>query len=58
MKSFYCKGCGRMLCKLNFGEIEIKCPNSRCKTVNVIRIISNKHLLQLTAVEENAILKS
>ena len=42
MKDIHCTNCGRFLCKLAFGEIEIKC---RCKTVNKVRVDSYKALL-------------
>lgn len=45
MKEIHCKNCGRFLLKLNFGEIEVKCPNSKCKKINKIKIISYKAIL-------------
>jgi phage FluMu protein Com len=45
MKELRCNDCGRFLCKLAFGEVEIKCPNSKCKAVNHFRVDSYKQLL-------------
>lgn len=56
MKEIHCKDCGRFLCKLSFGQLELKCPNSKCKAINRIRIDSYKALL--TAKEAKANIKS
>lgn len=58
MKEIHCKNCGRFLLKLSFGSIEIKCPNSKCKNVNHVKMVSNKHLLQLTVEQEISIIKA
>ena len=56
MKDVHCENCGRFLCKLVYGMIEITCPNSRCKAINVVKQISYKQMLTVENVE--AMLKS
>ena len=45
MKEMHCKDCNRFLCKLGFGEIIIKCPNTRCKKINRLRLDTYTSLL-------------
>lgn len=52
----HCNGCGRFLCKLFHGEIEIKCPNNKCKTVNRVKLTTYRQLL--TTPPEPAILSA
>ena len=56
MKEIHCKDCNRFLCKLAFGELEIKCPNSKCKAINTVKLTSYKQLL--TARPSEASIKS
>lgn len=56
MKDLRCSECGRFLLKMAFGEIEIKCPNSKCKHVNKFKLTSYTQLL--TTPDVKAILKA
>jgi len=51
MKEIHCSNCGRFLCKLSFGELELKCPNSKCKVINRIRVDSYIQLLTAKPAE-------
>jgi phage FluMu protein Com len=41
-----------------YGEVELKCGNSKCKTVNRIKRETVSHLRSLTADQESAIIKA
>lgn len=56
MKEIRCRECKRFLMKALWGEFEIKCPNSRCKTINKVKLSSHKYLL--TAKPQQATIKS
>jgi LSD1 subclass zinc finger protein len=43
MKEIHCSNCGRFLCKLAFGKLEIKCP--KCKTINTVEVTSYTKML-------------
>ena len=45
MKEIHCKDCGRFLLKIAFGEVEVKCTNSKCKSVNKVLVYSYKSML-------------
>lgn len=45
MQEIHCEDCGRFLCKASTGELEIKCPNGKCKHLNKIVLKSYKQLL-------------
>lgn len=40
MRDLKCKGCGKLLAKVDYGEFEIKC--GRCNKLNLIKIYSQK----------------
>lgn len=56
MKEIRCKECNRFLLKASWGEFEIKCTYSKCKTINKIKLTSYKYLL--TVFPEQATIKS
>lgn len=58
MKDIHCEDCGRFLLKIEIGVLEIKCPNSKCKHVNSVKILSHRMLSLLTQAEEIAIIKT
>jgi len=41
MKTLKCEKCGKSLLKIEYGNIEIKCP--RCGYIVKVKITSNRH---------------
>lgn len=57
-KDQYCDECGRFLLKLAYGIVVIKCPNSKCKHENHIKLIDQAELSLLTLELEDSIIKA
>lgn len=59
MQDIHCKDCGRWLGKalIVVGAYQLKCTNSKCKSINTKLYISQKALETLTDEQVNAIIK-
>lgn len=57
-KDMYCEECNRFLLKMAYGIITIKCPNSKCKHENTLKLIDQSELSKLTLVLEDRIMKA
>lgn len=57
-KDMYCEECGRFLLKMIYGILTIKCPNSKCKHENHLKLIDQTELQKLTLDMENNIIKA
>lgn len=57
-KDQYCEECKRFLLKMSYGIVTIKCPNSKCKHENTIKLIDQTELQKLTLELENSIIKA